>query len=306
MRFIRFITAVCLGLALSACLPGMAPKGAPSNPAGTKAPDGNAVATPSGPKDESSFGIEIPSDPSSAVPRALEVPVPPPSSFGSPNVVPGPSGAGGGGGYNDGSNQIARIGGGFCPKPDEVSLDDLFVTLDWRAFHGYGVWWELSKIEPASLAVGDNVPFDLTLNVEVLRANERCRYWYEPVPPMVVRLIFRPSGGEGVQAVDTITKEKHADGYNTEFHGLIAKNGRIDVYAYEVIEPFPYGTPKIPGGYRTTLANLPAIHDIAFTTDTAHAHYLGAFATKVTAPDTARDSITEPVRDKTMIRTPQF
>jgi hypothetical protein len=289
MTFRRLIAAAGLCLSLAACLPGMSPSGSPANPVGVTSPGDTDSSSSKTKEDE---GFKTGPEGSDFVPRSGrlsdvpnagggDVPVPPPS----------PGGGGGGGDSSDWREKGRQIagGGGFCPKPDEVSLENNYQRLDWRALQGYGVWSEMSKTDAIQLSIGDNVPFDLYLDVQAFFANERCRFWEEPFPAVVVRLIFRATGSDVAQAVDVVTQEKHPDGYNAAFHGLIAKNGRIDVYAYEVAETLPDGTPKVPGGYRTALADLSVIHEISFTGDTAHAHYLGSFATKITVKETNRE-----------------
>jgi hypothetical protein len=193
------------------------------------------------------------------------------------------SGGGSGANYGEGSTQIAKSGGGgFCPKPDEVSLEDLPVAKDWRAQHGFGVWWELSKTEPAPLSVGAGKPFDLYLNVQAFYSSRFCEEWAEPVPPgETVRLIFRPAARNLAVSghADAPVTEKTADRYNAVFRGITASDGLIDVYVYENSFDMD-GNPIAP----------PA-DDTAFVADTARTHYLGSFATKVSVIETIRDQM---------------
>jgi hypothetical protein len=288
MLFRRLIALAGIFLSLSACLPGMTPTGSPSNPAGAKAPS-EEVAAPSGPEGESSSIGDVPSTPgpSDAVPRSLDVPAPP-SSFDGPKAGPGPAGDGGGGGsgFRDGATQIAKGGGGFCPKPDEVSLEDVPLAKDWRAYHGFGTWWEeLSKTAPVSLAVGEGKPFDLYLNVQAYLVSMFCEQWAEPLPQRVtVRLIFKSAARNLAITghMDAPVLEKTADGYNVAFRGITASDGLIDVYAY--VDHVDANWNLLP----------PPADDAVFVADTSHARYLGSLATKVTAALSIEDQMPIP------------
>jgi hypothetical protein len=172
------------------------------------------------------------------------------------------------------------MGGGFCPKPDEATLDDFPQARDWRAFHGAGSWWEeLSKTEPVSRWVGKDKPFDLYFNVQAYYVTHLCEYgWKEPIErgAVTVRLIFRPAARnlEFSSHVDAPVTEMK-DGYNVAFKGLTASDGLIDVYVH------------VGGLKDDSTFTAPPADDAAFVADPG-SRFVGSFATKVSIVETIR------------------